>query len=354
MKILLVGPKWIGGWVDGVKRAINALGYKSMLFYYDTPFAPNSYRMKTWISQFPISRLRGHLTPVAKRLGHNWEDYMNRRLILIGRNYNPDVILLLKGETVQSETLFALQKNGRLIFSWWIDDPILNFQQYPEIAKQFEFLDTLFVFDKGRFSELSAFGARNLKYLPCAVDPHVYNSRNVSAKEQRKFQSELAMVASYYPKRGELVKHMRGFDLAIWGVGWKNAEELREFSSGTLRGTELTGSEASIVYKTASICPNIHHPQSKVGGMNMRTFEIPASGGFELVDHILGIEEFFEVGRDVIVYESFEHFRDLISYYLLNPTRRNKIISRGRDKVLKYHTYIQRLKMIFETARYMR
>jgi hypothetical protein len=47
MKILLIGKKWIGGWLEGVERAINNLGFTIMTFHYDTPLASNIARNRT-------------------------------------------------------------------------------------------------------------------------------------------------------------------------------------------------------------------------------------------------------------------------------------------------------------------
>jgi spore maturation protein CgeB len=142
---------------------------------------------------------------------------------------------------------------------------------------------------------------------------------------------------------------MRAWPVGLWGPGWEMAEELKAFPPGTWRGRHLQAAEVAKVYNLAEICPNIHHPQTRLAGVNMRTFEILAAGGFQLVDHIAGLEENFEVGREIVSYDSPDHFRELAAYYLAHPEERAAISERGRTRVLRDHTYEQRLLTILRT-----
>jgi spore maturation protein CgeB len=90
-----------------------------------------------------------------------------------------------------------------------------------------------------------------------------------------------------------------------------------------------------------------------MGGLNMRTFEVPAAGGFELVDDVPGLEEHFEIGKEMIVYTSPAHFRELTDYYLSHPGERAAVIERGRARVMRDHTYQQRLSVILKTLEHM-
>ena len=85
------------------------------------------------------------------------------------------------------------------------------------------------------------------------------------------------------------------------------------------------------------------------GGINTRTFEILAAGGFELVDKVPGLAEHFEVGREIVAYASPAEFRELTEYYLSHPSERAAIVERGRSRVLRDHTYEKRLEVILKT-----
>jgi spore maturation protein CgeB len=316
MKILLVGPKWIGGWLEGVEQGIRALGHDVRVFVFDTPYSPNAIHNKMIINSYAPSIVNELLQPFGHSIGDAWESVMNQRLIKTSRAYRADLVFILKGELLQAETLEALKRSARHVVSWWVDNPVFYFQNYPQVASQLQLVDLLFVFDHECFDELQSLGISNLVHLSCACDPTVYYPRRISAKDQRRFQCDIGLIANFYPERGELLQHMQGINVAIWGSGWKNLPELESFPPNTLRAKKLAGSDVAKVYNIARICPNVHHFQSRAGGLNMRAYEIPAAGGFELADYIPGMEDQFELGKEMIVYRSPEHFRDLAEYYL--------------------------------------
>lgn len=83
----------------------------------------------------------------------------------------------------------------------------------------------------------------------------------------------------------------------------------------------------------------------------MRTYEIPAAGGFEITDYIPGIENQFEIGSEMVVYRSMDEFRELVEYYLNYPEERMAIAKRGRERVLRDHTYEQRMKTLLQALK---
>ncbi|MEM3062227.1 MAG: glycosyltransferase [Nitrososphaerota archaeon] len=203
------------------------------------------------------------------------------------------------------------------------------------------------MFDRAKFQELQQLGAKQVQYLPCAFDPDVYHPKPISPTDVKNYQCDIGMIASYYKKRGEILSAVQGLDVAIWGMGWKKSPELKQFPSGTLRGKSLTGRQIATAYNVIKICPNAHHSQSILGGLNMRAFEIPGAGGFQITDYIEGMEEHFEIGKEIVVYQSPEHFRELAEYYLKHDDERKAIAKRGYERVIRDHTYQQRLKKIF-------
>lgn len=71
------------------------------------------------------------------------------------------------------------------------------------------------------------------------------------------------------------------------------------------------------------------------------------------MDDVPGLEELFEIGREIVVYKSPQHFRELADYYLAHPAERDAIMERGRARVMRDHTYEQRLRVILDTVENM-
>lgn len=342
MRLLIVGPKWVGEWTESMTRAGRALGHTPISLFYDTYGVARLQGGA--VGRLPRS-LRGPLNPIAAKIGRAWEARLNRRLVNIARAAQPDVIIILKGETLTGETLTALKALKCPLVSWWVDDPF----RAPQAMRLFHLFDVLYMFDKGRLAELEAAGAKRIVYLPCACDQHTFRPLTLNPAELPHLNCTVGFVAAFYPGRGALLGQMRGLDVGLWGPGWDAAPELQQLPAGTWRGRRITASEAARVYNLARICPNVHHPQTQLGGLNTRTFEVLAAGGFELVDNVAGLDENFDVGSEIVAYTSPEHWRELADFYLAHPDERAAIAARGRARVLRDHTYEERLKTILRT-----
>ncbi len=342
MRLFIVGPKWVGEWTESMERAARQLGHTPIPFYYDTY---GVVRLQGGaVGRLPRS-LRGLFRPIAVKIGRAWEARMNHRLAEAVTHSQLDAVIILKGETITGETITAFKSSGRPVVSWWVDDPF----RAPQAMRLFHLFDVLYMFDKGRLSELEAIGAQRMVYLPCACDHVTFRPMALKPSDYPALNCMVGFVAAFYPGRGALLGHMQGLDVGLWGPGWDAAPELQQLAPGTWRGRRIVAADAAKVYNLAKICPNVHHPQTQVGGLNTRTFEVLAAGGFELVDNVAGLEENFEGGREIVSYTSPAHFRELADYYLAHPDEREAISKRGRARVLRDHTYEERLKTILRT-----
>ena len=73
--------------------------------------------------------------------------------------------------------------------------------------------------------------------------------------------------------------------------------------------------------------------------MAVKIFDILASGGFCISDKNSGIEEIF--GDSVPQYESAQHLRELIDFYIDHPDERSRLMEKGR-KIACSHTWGER------------
>ncbi len=103
-------------------------------------------------------------------------------------------------------------------------------------------------------------------------------------------------------------------------------------------------------YPLSAINFNCTSKQMK-GAVNQRVFDVPAAGAFLLTDWREQLGEMFEPGREVVCYHSPEEAEDLAGYYLNHPEAREKIALAARARVLRDHTYDQRLRRLVEYMR---
>ena len=85
---------------------------------------------------------------------------------------------------------------------------------------------------------------------------------------------------------------------------------------------------------------NIHH------GVPMRVFDILSVGGFCISNYQRGLEELFDLGKDLVVYDDYYDLMYKTAYYLEHEEERLQIAENGRKKVREYHLYEHRLSEI--------
>lgn len=81
-------------------------------------------------------------------------------------------------------------------------------------------------------------------------------------------------------------------------------------------------------------------------GLNMRHFEITASGGFMLCYDQPEIHELFAPGRECAVFRDECDLLEKIDYYLARPDERAEIAAAGQRRTLSQHLYRHRLRSL--------
>ena len=81
--------------------------------------------------------------------------------------------------------------------------------------------------------------------------------------------------------------------------------------------------------------------------MKARNFEIPYYGGFTLTDYVPSLEEYFDIGKEIVCFKDIEDLEILINYYLENEGEEH-IRERGVKKAREKYTYLNKFRDIFE------
>jgi spore maturation protein CgeB len=79
-----------------------------------------------------------------------------------------------------------------------------------------------------------------------------------------------------------------------------------------------------------------------------RVFETPAYGSCTFIEYFPGIEKYFKVDEEIVVFKNKKELVEKARFYLKHSERREKIAELGRKRALKDHTYEKRFKKIFK------
>lgn len=267
-----------------------------------------------------------------------WHRRMNRKLIDRVKAERPDLMIVFKGGSVEAEALWEIRRSTRtVIMNVFPDNPL-----YMMPFKNIEPYHFFFIKDSYALKALSKIGFQNVHYLPHAADPEVCRPVALTPEEQKQWGGDLSLIGSLYPYRGFLMREMEAFDLKIWGKGWSSLpsdDPIRR----RFQGRSVWGEEKTKVICGSKISLNPHHPLNDITGINDRTFDIAACGGFQLLDRKADLEKHFKIGEEVVTYGDKKELIDLIQYYLRHDEERRKIAENAYRRILKEHTVEHRV-----------
>jgi len=177
------------------------------------------------------------------------------------------------------------------------------------------------------------FGAKKVINLPISgIDPAVFKHQAVKT-------IPVSFVASLFPDRQQQLAQIAKLypDLKIWG--WlppkvKLLPSLKAYYQG-----EAWGAQLRRIYAQSLISLNLSPTHMQQGG-NIRTFEIAGSQALLLTDQLN--PDWYQEGKEAVVFTSAEDCVQKIHYYLNRPQQRQAIALKGFRRTIKDHTYLVR------------
>lgn len=115
------------------------------------------------------------------------------------------------------------------------------------------------------------------------------------------------------------------------------------------RGFAKSLEEMPIIFNNSKINLNIT-AKSIRSGLSLRIFDVLGCGGFLITNYQAELPEFFELGKDLVAYESMEDLKYKCDYYLKHDDERMEIAAHGYETVKKFHTYDTRLIQMIDMA----
>jgi spore maturation protein CgeB len=197
--------------------------------------------------------------------------------------------------------------------------------------------------------------------IPLAADKSV-----IFEEYNEKFVADISFIGTNLPGRQDFMREQvfplgKMHKLKIYGQDWTffskmlgNVQRLGQyFNIPILKNAQrppLKLSDERKVYSSSTISINFHEDYQKRFGKDCseRTFKIPASGGFEIVDDVKCIGKYFVPNKEIVIAKNKKDWFEKIHYYLKNPEKRQPIIKAGKKRALKDHTYNNRVRNLLK------
>jgi spore maturation protein CgeB len=329
-KVLLVtadGAR-IPGWSYQLKKAFGQLGWDVAVFNYRA----------AQLHRFSLGR-----TLVAKSLV--------KRAVAV----KPDLVLVTKGEGITAGTIADIKQRlpDTKTANYCLDEPFGTQMAFNKVLTMPEY-DHFFIFDSAYIKDIEASGCKQVHWLPCSSDPELYAER--VAWDKREWLCDAGFIGSHNKHREDVLRPIADLDLKVWGYRWssvdKNSLLRQRVQAFVPKADKDLGDLRAMcrLWNLSRVNINIHHPQTKNNGANLRVFDLMASKSFQLCDSIPGLDDTVTVGRDLAVYTDATELRRQIEYYAQADDERRRMVEHAHKTFLEKHTTLYRVKELLSVT----
>jgi spore maturation protein CgeB len=339
MRICLVGPIYGGSLpvTEYCASALRKLGHS--VEYIDNSIYKDIFLGIETLSEKPV---------VVNELRKRFVDFVSATIMARCEEAGPDLLIALAQAPLQREALLRMRSIGLRTAFWFVE----NYRHMTYWREIHSLYDYFFVIQRGDFLEEIERAGSYAHYLPLAASTAHHRVVDLTDEERREYGSQISFVGAGYRNRREFFLGLVDLDLKIWGNEWDLKSPLKRCIQR--EGARVGIEEMVKIFNASSINLNLHSssvhngPEPDGDFVNPRTFEIPACGGFQLVDERKLLPELFKVGEEVICFSEVDDLRKKIRYYLDHPDEREDIARAAMERVLREHTYEERMKEMIE------
>jgi spore maturation protein CgeB len=276
---------------------------------------------------------------------------MNEMLREAVITFQPHVVFAyLVGDEIDVETLDSITRDASATTMGYFGDDEWRFEGFSSrYAQAFNWVITT---DQRAVAKYRMIGCQNVIYKKTGANHFVFRKRGLDELYDCTF------VGAARLDRIRLVNRLRKDRVRVdcWGTAWgMNLKErviFKLWGGGRLlqksSHNRLTHEEMSALFEQTKVNLNLSGSfRGKRKQVKARVFEVTASRGFLLSEYAEGLEEFFEINKEIVTFEGYDDMLDKINFFLSHDSERRRISEAGYKRTLSSHTSERRIREIF-------
>ena len=276
---------------------------------------------------------------------------LNAALVAEAQRAHPDLVLIGKGAYFAPATLAAVRAaTGASMVNWATDDPFNPASSTRDLVESIALYDLYVCTKRAIMDDARRAGCANVAYVRFGYKPQVhFPEAPANDDEARRFESDVTFIGGGDVDRAPyfetLVRAIPELRLHLHGGYWNRYPKLRPYWRGN-----ATGRDFRLAVGGAKIAVNLVRRANRDDHV-MRTFEIPACGGFMLTERTATHDELFSEDKEAAFFNSPDEFVAKVRSYLGRDEDRVRIAAAGHRKITQgRHTYGDRLAEIIEAV----
>ena len=309
--------------------------YVAQKFDYGNPARGYSYEENHFLPALiglGFDPIRFDSLTLVRRLG---KKAASELLVELAFRLRPAVaFLVLFKDDFDEGAVEELRRLGCVTFNWFTDDH-WRFESFSSRwAPRFSWAITTHPEAVRKYRER---GITNVIRSQWGANHHLYRPLD------RARQFAATFIGQPHGDRRHVVQALRRAGIAVetWGYGWPRGRLSTRRAVEVINETEVNLNLSNAVTGT-------------IDQIKGRDFEIPACRALLLTKNVEALGDYFELGTEILTYESFEDLAAKIRWALDHPQEAEKIRQGGYRRALAHHTYEKRFIQIFRDAGILR
>jgi glycosyltransferase involved in cell wall biosynthesis len=274
---------------------------------------------------------KGKFWFTGHRLNH-W-NYLNHKLIEVYHDLKPDYVLFIHGIHYSKDVLeqITCPKIG------WLVDPVTNPERLSLFATK---LDWYFSYSQHAIEILNGLGYHKTTYLGHAVDHQQFRYQPTMLKT-----IDIAFVGKHSVHREQFILAALNITkkVSVYGSRWLAPAFSKPSLFFAIKGSKCYGKKLNALHNSSRIVLSIiAKPQSSnsvQSGINMRPYEILASGAMLLSDRYEELDFELIDGHNLVLFGSVEEFQSRLRDLLKNTGEIEQIAANGHKFIQNRFSY---------------
>ncbi|MDA8054917.1 MAG: glycosyltransferase [Thermoplasmatales archaeon] len=248
--------------------------------------------------------------------------WINRHLPRIVESYDPDAVIVFKGDFISERTVEEISQN-RNVYLLYPD----TYKFKPILRRTIRHYNIVFT-AANRRDFYYHMGARKAVTVPWACDPAFHKPMDIEKRYMVSF------IGTAYLERRKIIRKLPKVD--VFGDFW--------FGFGEKSHRSVHGEDFVRTINQSFINLNLQARISVIADApTMRTFEVAGCGGFQISDYMPSLKKYFPM---LPTFREVSELKELISYYLDNPEEAQEIANKTVKICLSSYKYIDAAKII--------
>jgi spore maturation protein CgeB len=255
-------------------------------------------------------------------------DDVNKRLLSNIKVFNPNIVFIVKGNSIYPWTLKYIKYNYPEIKLVSFSNDNMSIWSNKSIYYHFgiNYYDLVVSINIDTYRKIEEFYYGKVLYIDKSYSKRWHKFIEIDNKKY-----DCLFIGSYEKERFEIMKYLakNGVRIDVYGNMWNKANVSNISENLKIHYKELVGDDYNHTLANAKVVLGFLR-KVNLDTQTSRTFEIPACGGFMIMEYTKNQDRLFAEDKEMIYFRSKEELLNKVKYYIQHQSKAQSIVKRAR------------------------